>query len=186
MPRLEGVKEEIHQPKYDTLVRTNAVSTVESSSTLFANGINVGKIELTNMKAAGQLPSNQSYSILAMREYLSFGTASLYAEVDRGLFFKLDCGEKAQLQGHGWYLPAGGGVFGFDGGGVATITNGVPSHESILRVAKPITLPPQQDFQVEMLFKDVGTESALDDLNADTQPKVITILIDGILMRDAL
>jgi hypothetical protein len=186
MPRLEGVKEEIHQPKYDTLVRDNAATTVEASSTLFANGRNVGKIGLTNKKAAGQLPSNQSYSILAMREYLSFGTPALYSEVDRGLFFKLDCGEKAQLQGHGWYLPAGGGVTGFDPNGGAFVTNGVPSHESILRVAKPITLPPQQDFQVEMLFKDVGSESALDDLNADTQPKVIVVLIDGILMRDAL
>jgi hypothetical protein len=185
MPKIAGVREEIHQPRYDTLVRTNAVSTLEQSTTLFGNA-NVGQIALTNMKAAGVLPSDNSYSILAMRVYESFEEPTLYAEVDRQLFFNLNIAEKTQLQGHAWYLPAGGGVYGFDGGGVAALTNGVPAHTSILKIARPITLPPRQNFQVDMTFHKVGTEDALTDLNAETSAKVIVVLVDGLELRDAL
>lgn len=183
MPKIAGVREERHQPRYDTLTRTDGVTTLSSSTTLFGNA-NVGQIRLTNMKAAGVLPSDNSYSILAMRIYYSFENTATGPIIDRGMFYELSIAEKSQLQGHGWYLPAGGGIFS---GGLTTIaTNGVPSQESILRVARPITLPPRQNFEVEISFYDVGTESALTSLNADTSSKVIVFLVDGVELRDVL
>ncbi len=183
MPKIAGVREERHQPRYDSLVRSDGVTTIAQTTILFGNA-NVGRIQLTNMPAAGVLASDNSYSILAMRIYESFETTARYQEVDRGMFFELNISEKAQLQGHGWYLPAGGGTF--SSGTTGLVTNGVPSHESILKLAKPITLPPRQNFNTEISFHDVGAESALTSLNADTASKVVVVLIDGIELRDVL
>src|SRR5260370_25953308 len=75
MPKLLGVKEQRHQPFYDTLIRApgNAAPTppVASLSRLFATS-NIGNMGLTNMKSAGVLSSDQTLVVLSMRSWLFF------------------------------------------------------------------------------------------------------------------
>lgn len=79
-----------------------------------------------------------------------------------------------------WYFPAGGGTFGLDAT-TAIFSNGVPSQESILRLARPVVVPVRQNFAVQAAFFPMGSVSALDGLNAGAQDdqKEVKFLIDG-------
>lgn len=61
MPRLQGYRERLHQPFWDTLIRTTGDPTnpVLNGAKLFGNS-NVGNLGLTNMNVAGQLASDQT------------------------------------------------------------------------------------------------------------------------------
>lgn len=102
MPRLHGVKERRHQPFWDTLIRTtgNPAPVLQQSQRLFGNA-NVGQLALTNLQVAGQLASDQTYIILAMRCCLFFdGTnrRTLYQQVASQLFCTLVLGDKPAFQ----------------------------------------------------------------------------------------
>ena len=58
---------------WDTLIRTTGdpTPTLQQTSRLFGNA-NVGQIALTNLQVAGQLASDQTYIILALRCWLFF------------------------------------------------------------------------------------------------------------------
>ena len=93
MPRLHGVRERRHQPFWDTLVRTTGdpATAIINNSKLFGNS-NVGNLGLTNLAVAGQLASDQTYVILALRAYLFFdGTNArdLMQQVTSQLVFTL-------------------------------------------------------------------------------------------------
>lgn len=103
MPRLAGVKERRHQPFWDTLIRTTGTVVtpqIQSSSRLFGNA-NVGNLALTNLQVAGQLASDQTYVILALRTWLFFdGTnrRALYLNTSAQLYWTLNVGDKPQFQ----------------------------------------------------------------------------------------
>jgi len=102
-----------------------------------------------------------------------------YLGVASQLFFTLVIGDKPAFQAPAWYYPSGGGVWGFDA--VTSIFNlGEPTHESILKLARPIMVPVRQNFAVEAQFFTVGTTNVLVTLNAaDTDQKVISFVLDG-------
>ncbi len=193
MPRLHGVRERLHQPFWDSLIRTTgplvAPATIGASTRLFGNA-NVGTLALTNLQVAGQLASDQTYVILSLRCWLYFdGTNSreLYQQVTSQLYFTLNLGDKFLFQAPIWYVPSGGGVFGFDSTD-AIFNLGWPSQDAILKLARPIVLPVRQNFNVNMEFFAVGTTDALTLLNggaADDQ-KVIMFMIDGLQTRDVM
>ena len=192
MPRLHGVKERRHQPFYDTLIRTYGASptAVANSTRLFGNA-NVGNVALTNLQVAGQLASDQTYVILALRCYLYFNGTNrrvLYLQVSSQLYFTLTVGDKPQFQCPAWYLPAGGGIYGFDSG-TAIFNNGVPSQEAILKLARPIMVPVRQNFSVTAEFFTTGSEdirNGATSLNtgAASDEKIITFMLDGLQTRD--
>ena len=189
MPRLAGVRERRHQPFWDSLIRTTGVpaAPIPPSSRLFGNA-NVGNLSLTNLQVAGQLASDQTYVILSLRCWLFFeglNARTNYQQVTSQLYFTLNLGDKPQFQAPIWYTPAGGGLHGFDA--TTPIFNlGMPTQESILKLARPIVVPVRQNFNVNMEFFGVGTTDALTLLNAGdaTDQKVIMFMIDGLQTRD--
>lgn len=189
MPRLHGVRERRHQPFWDTLVRTTGDPTpaLTPSTRLFGNA-NVGNLAFTNLQVAGQLASDQTYVILSLRAWLYFdGTNARtnYQRVASQLYFTLNLGDKPQFQAPIWYVPSGGGIYGFDS--TTPIFNlGIATQEAILKLARPIVVPVRQNFNVNMEFFAVGTTDALTLLNsgATDDEKVIMFMIDGLQTRD--
>ena len=136
---------------WDTLIRTTGDPSpvVAASGNLFGSA-NVGNIDRTNLQVAGQLAADQTYVILALRCWLYFtGTnrRNNYLRISTQLYFNLIVGDKPAFQCPAWYLPAGGGVWGFDSG-TSTFTNGLPTQEAILKLARPVMVPVRQNFNV--------------------------------------
>lgn len=189
MPRLHGVRERQHQPIWDTLVRsTGSPSTPIAAQTFLFGNANVGNLALTNLQVAGQLASDQTYVVLALRCWLYFdGTDArqLYQQVTSQLYFTFQLGDKPQFTAPCWYHPAGGGVFGFDAN-TAVFNHGMPTQEAILKLARPIIIPVRQNIQVNAQFFPVGTTDVRDLLNsaATDDQMVIMYMIDGLRTRD--
>lgn len=192
MPRLHGVKERRHQPFWDTLIRTmgNPSPVIANSTRLFGNA-NVGNLALTNLQTAGQFASDQTYVILALRCWLYFNGTNrriLYLGMASQLYFTLTVGDKPQFQCPAWYVPAGGGIFGFDSG-TSIFNNGVPTQEAILKLARPIMIPVRQNLSVTAEFFTTGTadyRNGATSLNtgATDDEKIVMFLIDGLQTRD--
>jgi hypothetical protein len=191
MPRITGTRERRHQPIYDSLLRTTGPGALQPSTKLFGNA-NVGNLALTNLQVAGQLASDQTYIVMALRCFMYFsGTQAtdLFQQTASQLTFTFTLGDKPQFVAPAWYLPAGGGVFGGGGGalgGESERSNGWPSQDAILKLARPIVIPVRQNISVDAQFFAVGTTNALTTINtaaADNQQSVI-YMIDGIQTRD--
>jgi hypothetical protein len=163
------------------------VTPLAASQNLFGNA-NVGNLSRTNLDVAGQLASDQTYVILSLRCWMFFDGANardLYQQVSSQLYFTLNLGDKPQFKAPIWYVPAGGGIHGFDST-TAIFNNGAPTQESILKLARPIVVPVRQNFNVAMQFFTLGTTDVLTLLNggaADDQ-KCIMFMIDGLQTRD--
>lgn len=222
MPKLDGVRERQHQPIYDTLVRGIGISTTNNLTALFGNA-NVGNSGLTNLQTPGVLASDQTYVVKAIRcamwfqtldaaGFAAFGSLSalntnvtatntraedLYALVSYGAYLTFTAGDKPQFTCPLWYAPAGGGVSG------ATtendrhaLTNGVPSQEAIMLLAKDIHVPARQAISMTIQFFPfsrlgngqggaIGADlSPLDYLNQFDGAKLVQLFIDGIRTRD--
>lgn len=187
MPKILLYKERRHQPFWDTLVRTTGNAALPTRNSLFGNA-NIGNLALTNLQAAGQFVSDQTFVVLAMRCYLFFRGANAvrnYQEVSNQLYWTVEVGDKPLFQAPTWYFPAGGGIDGFDAAG-ANLNNGTPSHEGIMRLGKPILIPPRQGFRAIGEFFTVGTTNILTGLNmgASDDQKVIMFILDGLHTRD--
>jgi hypothetical protein len=195
MPRLQGIKERHHQPYYDHLIRIDANGTpsptVGATVNLFASASNLGQLQWTNMVTAGQLPSTQSYLILAMRVFMQFiGTSALlmYQLVATQLHLRLILGNKPQFEAPAWYFPQGGGIWGNDSTTPA-MCNGFPSSEAVLNFGVPIAMPAMQNFYVEAQCLDIGSTSVRSTyLNATSSigSRQIAVFIDGLHTRDVL
>ena len=199
MPKLEGVKEQRHQPFYDTLVRaagnTAPTPPVASLTRLFATS-NIGNMGLTNMKSAGVLSSDQTFVVLSMRAWLHFRGAQagdMYAGCASQLFFTLEIGDKPFFQMGAWYFGSGGGIAGSDPGSPA-LNLGTPDHRGILKLAQPIPIPARQGFAVIAEFYPIGqgplpsSDVRQNLLNASTNigDRVIQFVLDGLHSRDVL
>lgn len=83
MAKLTNVRERIHQPFYDTLIRTSGIdgnATVANSSLLFTNaprsqGSTVSAV--TNLLNGSTLPSDQSHVTLALRVFTWFRASTV-------------------------------------------------------------------------------------------------------------
>lgn len=192
MAQLPGYREQIHEIKFDTLVRGTGTTTLSSKTKLFRS-LNTGSPELTNMQEGGRLSNEEVFLALAVQFYVQFATASLYRYIEDGIMWTLNVGNKPMLGALPLFVaPAGGGMFGYDVNAQAhVISNGVPSWEGILKLAKPIKIEKNQHFSVDVEFysfasQDAGVTAAIDPrdtLNADTGLKIIKCLISGILER---
>lgn len=189
MPRLHGYRERLHQPLWDTLIRTTGDPSpaIVNSTKLFGNA-NIGNLALTNLQTAGQLASDQTYVILALRCFLFFDGTNRrgnYLNVTSQLFWTLTVGTKPMFQAPCWYYPAGGGVWGFDS--TASIFSlGTPEQAAILKLARPIIVPVRQNFAAQADFFAIGTTSALNGLNtgATDDVKNVVFMLDGLQTRD--
>lgn len=222
MPKLDGVRERQHQPIFDTLTRGIGIGAVNNLTQLFGNA-NVGNRALTNLQTPGVLASDQTYVVKALRcamwfqsladsEFAAFGSLTalntnvtgtnsraedLYVLLAYGAYMQFIAGDKPQFYAPLWYTPAGGGI-----SGVTTensrhaLTNGVPSQEAIMLLAKDIHVPARQNIAVTVEFFPfprlgngqggaIGADlSPLDYLNQFDGAKLVQVFLDGIRTRD--
>lgn len=243
MAKLTNVRERVHQPFRDTLVRTSGwfVGTVQDNMQLFTvAGKDAGS---TNLTQGSVLPSDQSMVVLALRVFLWFrnsiarqgagavtengdydatttatniaslnGNAvgniedvhRLYWQASEQLLWSFGAGEKFSITSMpSAYFSYGGGLHGDLGGATDLIlwNNGMPSHQSILRLARAILIPPRQNIKCasQIVALPAGGAQATfgltqgsrnllsltDNLNAtDGINKVISFTFDGLFSRD--
>lgn len=212
MPRLSNVKERRHQPMFDTLVRYTGATGQFSSGTsistqtqMFQQATTLGNPALTNLNAAGQLASDQTFLAFALRCQTYFeglNQRALYIGVQNQLYFQFVAGDKPQFTAPAWYTPAGGGAWA--GGGLAGLAattgqtvvdpvnpiynNGMPTPEAIMKLGRSIAIPVRQSFYVTATFYALGSTSVLTTLNSGdaTDQKLITYWIDGLQTREVL
>jgi hypothetical protein len=201
VPKLVGVRERRHQPFYDTLFRHGAggpTQSISRTTRLFASGTQLSNTAWTNMNMAGALPSDNTFIILSIRCWMMFkGSMQGFTALDayllmvHQLYLNLFVGDKPQFLSPSWYFPAGGGIdadIGAAASPALNANNGVPSQESILKLAKPIPVPARQHFYVEASFYDTGAISVLDqilNINGDSLAiQECKVMLDGIHTRD--
>jgi hypothetical protein len=252
MAKILNIRERVHQPYRDALLRTAgmAAGTLTNTVDLFiAQGRDEG---FTNLKTSAVLPNDSSMIVLAARVMQWFrapvvrtvnaqgvvtgngdigpinanawafpnaagqvavGNAvgnfedvyRLHWQCAEGLFWTLGAGDKDSLKSMpSMYFPYGGGLSGDIGSSseLVHLQNGVPSHTSILRIARAITITPRQLIKAlvtAVAYPDGGNgtvfgtsdtqgRNMLDpiaNLNAvDAIQKVVSLTIDGLLSRD--
>lgn len=141
------------------------------------------------MSVQGQLASDQTFVVLAMRCWLYFrGTndEANYLLTASQLYFTLVLGDKPQFSAPAWYFPAGGGIWAAGGSDTMVYNNGNPQGQAIAKLARPVVLPVRQNFYVNAEFFTVGATNALTLLNAGAgdDEKVIMFAVDGLQTRD--
>lgn len=140
----------------------------------------------------------------------------LYHQAENQLFWQFVAGDKPQLTTFTAYTPAAGGLDGFFADTrLPRANNGVPTSAALMRLARPILVPPRQGFQVIAIASPIGQTtgaSLIDQLNglvsdldpasvitsgvqgtnglsvngSDDVAKDVKYLIDGIHSRDVL
>ena len=164
MAKVTGVKEKLHMPLYDAFV-VKPNNTFRGSMDdprmirFFVDVQNRTKLE-TNLQASGVLPSQNRFEARALRVVMSgpgqipTGATPDYAsqilsELIYNSVTTLLVGEKIMVEAPTYLFPSGAGVSPGNG----TITNhGEPDPMATFRFAEAVTVEPQQNFRVEMLF----------------------------------
>ena len=199
MPKVVGLRERLHKPFYDTLIREDQdqapLQTLSQTTKLFASGVKLSNVEWTNMSTAGALASDQTLVILAMRCLLWFKgnfAMPMFKLCAHQLYLNLYVGYKSMFLSPCWMFPAGGGI---DASADAdNANNGVASQEAILKFAKAIPVPARQHFYVEATFYDTGNTSVrtqylnlakfADQGQTPIGMREIKVFLDGLNTRD--
>jgi len=81
----------------------------------------------------------------------------LYHQAENQLFWQFTAGDKPQLTTFTAYTPAAGGLDGFFADSrLPRANNGVPTSSALMRLARPILVPPRQGFQVIAIASPIG------------------------------
>jgi hypothetical protein len=200
MAKVKGVKEKLHMPIYDAFFvpkdgTRNTFGTAMTDPRMirfFVDVQNKTKLE-TNLQAAGVLPSLNTFEARAMRVVVSsivgaergngVEEADILAELIYNSVTTLLVGEKIMIETPTFYFPSGAGVSPGNG----TVTNhGEPDPMATFRFAEPVSIEPQQNFRVEMLFPQgvPGKDGVPGRLAEVLGPFRIWVMLDGYLTRD--
>ncbi len=134
-------------------------------------------ISVSNLTTGGTFPSDQTFITLAVRvwTYFRFNPESsrlvvaaqqavgsvpgvfpdriqrvhkLYHQSQNQLFWQFQAGDKPQLTTFTAYTPFAGGLDGFfSDSRLPRANNGQPTSSALMRLARPILIPPRQGFQ---------------------------------------
>jgi len=138
----------------------------------------------------------------------------LYHQAENQLFWQFIAGDKPQLTTFTAYTPAAGGLDGFFADSLLPrANNGTPTSAALMRLARPILVPPRQGFQVVAIASPIGQQqgaSIVEQMNgmvryndpasvggtgettgisvngSDDIAKDVKYIIDGIHSRDVL
>jgi hypothetical protein len=81
----------------------------------------------------------------------------LYHQAENQLFWQFVAGDKPQLTTFTAYTPFAGGLDGFfNDSRLYRANNGVPTSSALMRLARPILVPPRQGFQVVAIASPIG------------------------------
>jgi hypothetical protein len=133
MSKLTNVRERVHQPFYDSLIRTSGlggtIPQVTDREQLFTNRARVGNIQaLTNLENGSTLPSDQSHVTLALRHFqwlrnpMVRGTENADGVLDRN-------GDFSQAGASNFFASGGGALAAGPGAG-----NAIASIEDVYRL----------------------------------------------------
>ena len=93
----------------------------------------------------------------------------LYHQTQNQLFWQFQAGDKPQLTTFTAYTPFAGGLDGFFADSrLPRANNGVPTSSALMRLARPILIPPRQGFVVIAIASPIGQAtgaSVLEQLN---------------------
>lgn len=93
----------------------------------------------------------------------------LYYQTQNQLFWQFQAGDKPQLTTYTAYTPFAGGLDGFFADSrLPRANNGVPTSSALMRLARPILIPPRQGFVVIAIASPIGQAagaSVVDQLN---------------------
>lgn len=209
----------------------NGFGAISARTQLFSR--QASDIAVTNLATPGQFTSDQTFVTLAIRVWTYFRVNfeaesngariltpdtltdrvarvhKLYHQSQNQLFFDYTAGDKPQIQHFTAYTPFAGGLDGFFADSrLPRANNGVPTSGALMRLARPILIPPRQGFRVFATISPMGEQvgaSLTEQLNglvdnaagafpsagtsvagADNIEKDIKYLIDGIHSRDVL
>jgi hypothetical protein len=150
----------------------------------FVDVQNKTKLE-TNLQASGVLPSLNTFEARALRVVVATPQAAasppqadlFLSELIYNSVTSLLVGEKTMIEMPTFWFPAGAGVSPGNG----TVTNhGEPDPMATFRFAEPVTIEPQQNFRVEMLFPQ-GVPATINEARG---PLRVWVVLDGYLTRD--
>jgi len=195
MAKVKGVKEKLQFPLYDAFFvpenkKFGAVMNERDQRMIrfFVDVQNKTRLE-TNLQASGVLPSLNTFEARAMRvvgaapitftfEKTTVNPDVFLANLIYNSVTTLLVGEKIMIEVPTFYFPAGAGVSPGNG----TVTNhGEPDPMATFRFAEPVSIDPQQNFRVEMLFPQ-GVPLSVSNAPG---PLRIWVVLDGYLTRDA-
>jgi hypothetical protein len=204
MAKVEGLKEKLHFPLYDAFFvpppSNGNVPTFGTSMNdprvirFFVDVQNKTKLE-TNMQAAGQLPSLNSFEARAMRVVVSslqprkedpkpekairfaLNESEFMADLIYSSVTSLLVGEKTMIEMPTFGFPSGAGI---SSGFQAVANHGAPDPMATFRFAEPVTIEPQQNFRVEMQFP----REVPDRVAHAPGPLRVWVQLDGYMVRD--
>lgn len=137
-------------PLYDTIT-VAAGSAVTNITTAFFNNVGPSAsktLASTNMSQPNRLAAPESFSIFGIRIRFSeniFRTDLI--SLMNGFAFRLFLGQKNYALGPIWYYSAGGGIFAVTTQTTESdYTNGLPTRESMHKLAIPIVIENQMNF----------------------------------------
>lgn len=196
MAKVTGVKEKLHMPLYDAFVvppppPTGAAPTFKGQMTdprmirFFVDVQNKTKLE-TNLQASGVLPSQNRFEARALRVVTSGITADQLSDLIYNSVTTLLVGEKIMVEAPTYLFPSGAGVSGVNLPIASTVANhGEPDPMATFRFAEPVTIDPQQNFRIEMLFpQGVPGDAAPLSRLAKANSLRCWMILDGYLTRD--
>jgi hypothetical protein len=193
MATVQGVKEKVHLPIYDSLCvePRKQLRDVETSNILkfFVNLHGKTKLE-TNASLFSRFTRFEAHG---MRVVISDLPASFPVEVAvtnmnaaDNLIGKLIyntvttlfVGEKIMIQMPTWFFPGGAGPRSSTAG---VTTHGEPSPAATFRFAEPIIIDKQQNFRVEI---EVPHSDVLNEMQRIYGPLFIWVVLDGFMILD--
>jgi len=93
----------------------------------------------------------------------------LYHQTQNQYFWQLVAGDKPQLTTYTAYTPFAGGLDGFfSDSRLPRANNGVPTSSALMRLARPVLIPPRQGFQCVAIASPIGQTtgaSVIEQLN---------------------
>lgn len=215
MAKVQGVKEKLHWPLYDAFVvpPPNGDVAVPTFGTemakrdprmirFFVDVQNKTKLE-TNLQSAGVLPSLNTFEARALRVIFSPVvyekpnqtkpssthsqlTDDIMADLIYNSVTSLLVGEKVMIEMPTFYFPSGAGV---SPGNQTVSSHGIADPMATFRFSEPVTIEPNQNFRVELLFPQ-GIPASPTNPDRATRladakgPLRLWVVLDGYLTRD--
>jgi hypothetical protein len=182
MPRFDGARERIHQPIWDVALRGIGLSNVvngvrlfsssQTNSDEFTNLTTAGALQSDQTYVVKAIRAFMSFMTLQDPVFAAYGNPAiiaalniasvagsgayaldLYSLLGYGCHLTFKAGEKDQFTAPLVYCPAGMGIFGQTTENARSIaSNGWPSHENIMLLAKDIPIPSRQGIQARLDF----------------------------------
>ena len=107
----------------------------------------------------------------------------LYHQCENQYFWQLVAGDKPQLTTFTAYTPFAGGLDGFFADSrLPRANNGVPTSSALMRLARPVLIPPRQGFQCVAIASPIGQTtgaSVIEQLNGLVPNNSPNALITG-------